>query len=154
MKTLLKTLFIVLIAISFTACSSGDEDRPSQTTQPSEPEFTAFELEHGIGPVTEVVELGELNAELVAKGKDIFLMKCDACHNMDSRMVGPPLGDVLENRSAAFVMNFILNPSGMARQHPEGKKLLAEYMTPMPFQNVSKDEARAIVEYLRTQNSN
>jgi mono/diheme cytochrome c family protein len=153
MKTIFKTLFIVLIALSISACSGEDGQRPSGATQPAEPQFTAFELEHGIGPVTEVVELGELNADLLAKGKDIFLMKCDACHNMDTRMVGPALGDVLERRSAAFVMNFILNPSGMARQHPEGKKLLAEYMTPMPFQNVSKDEARAIVEYLRTQNS-
>lgn len=88
MKKILKTLLVLLTAISINACSGEDGDRPSQAAQPSEPEFTAFELEHGIGPVTEVVELGELNANLVAKGKDIFLMKCDACHNMDSRMVG------------------------------------------------------------------
>jgi mono/diheme cytochrome c family protein len=153
MKTIINTLFILLTAISFAACSGGGDERPSSTAQPTAPEFSAFELEHGIGPVTEVVELGDLNEELAAKGKDIFLMKCDACHNMDSRMVGPALGEVLDRRTATFVMNFILNPSGMARQHPEGKKLLAEYMTPMPFQNVSTEEARAIVEYLRTQNS-
>ena len=34
--------------------------------------------------------------------------------------------------------------------HPEGQALLAEYPLVMPFQNISEDEARAIVEYLRT----
>lgn len=76
------------------------------------------------------------------------------CHNMEGRMVGPELGDVMERRSPEFVMNFILNPSGMTREHPVGQELLQEYMTAMPYQNVKEDEARAIVEFLREYNQN
>jgi cytochrome c len=49
-------------------------------------------------------------------------------------------------------MNFILNPQEMIEKHPEGKKMLAEYMLVMPFQNVAEDEALDIVEYLRSIN--
>jgi mono/diheme cytochrome c family protein len=84
------------------------------------------------------------------RGQELFEFNCEACHMISDRFVGPPLGDVLERRSPAFVMNMILNPEQMAREHPEGQALLAEYPLVMPYQNVSEDEARAIVEYLRT----
>ncbi|CAN5385388.1 hypothetical protein BH23BAC3_BH23BAC3_31390 [soil metagenome] len=45
-------------------------------------------------------------------------------------------------------MNMKLNPDQMQKEHPEVKKLLAEYITPMPNQNITREEARAIVEYL------
>jgi hypothetical protein len=40
----------------------------------------------------------------------------------------------------------------MLQKHPEAKKMLAQYLTPMTFQNVSKDEAMQILEYLRSEN--
>ncbi|HEX9660469.1 MAG TPA: cytochrome c, partial [Rhodothermales bacterium] len=88
--------------------------------------------------------------ELVAQGQAAFELKCSACHKVDSRYVGPALGDILTRRSPEFVMNMILNPEGMLAEHPEAKKLLAEYMTPMANQNLTEAEARSIVEYLRT----
>ncbi|MGF1671104.1 MAG: c-type cytochrome [Balneolaceae bacterium] len=139
--------FLAFLLIMFGACS-GDTDQ-KQTTDTENNGLTAFELQHGIGPVTEEVELGEFKQEMADRGRQIFQMKCEACHMADTRIVGPPLGDVLERRSPAFVMNMILNPGEMTREHPEGIKLMQEYMAPMPFQNVTVDDARAIVEYLR-----
>lgn len=137
------------------SCSSDSPQQQAEGNgnQVQETEFTEFELKHGIGPVTERITLGELDLEKVARGQAIFNSKCTACHEFDRRFVGPPYKDILERRSPEFVMNFILNPGEMARRHPEGKKLLAEFLTVMPFQNVSKDEARAIVEYFRTRTS-
>lgn len=43
----------------------------------------------------------------------------------------------------------ILNPSEMIQKDPIAKELLAKYPTPMPFQNVSEEDARAILEYLK-----
>jgi len=40
----------------------------------------------------------------------------------------------------------------MVDNHPETKKLLAEFYVPMPNQNISPEQARQVVEYLRTQN--
>jgi hypothetical protein len=47
-------------------------------------------------------------------------------------------------------MNMILNPAEMVEKHPEARKLLAEFMTPMPDQNLTQDDARAVLEYLRS----
>jgi cytochrome c1 len=61
---------------------------------------------------------------------------------------------VTETRTGAYIMNMILNPAEMVQKHPEARAKLAEFMTPMPFQNVTEDEARDILEYLRSQNNN
>ncbi len=156
MKIIYKTVLVLTLLIMTTACGGETQNNSStanQNNRASEPQLTEFQLEHGIGPVTSVVDLGELNMEWVEEGRQIFEMKCEMCHTMNNRIVGPPLGDIMERRSAAFVMNMILNPQEMTNKHPEGQRLLREYMTIMPFQNVQRDQARAIVEYLRTQSS-
>jgi cytochrome c len=48
-------------------------------------------------------------------------------------------------------MNMILNPQEMVERHPVAKQLLAERMTFMANQNLSVEDARAVLEYLRTQ---
>jgi hypothetical protein len=48
-------------------------------------------------------------------------------------------------------MNMILNPMEMVERHPVAKQLLAEHMTFMANQNLTVDDARAVLEYLRTQ---
>jgi mono/diheme cytochrome c family protein len=111
--------------------------------------LTAFELEHGIGPVTQPVELGAADEELAEAGEELFELKCMACHRLSERYIGPALGDVLERRSPAYVMNMMLNPAGMVEQHPAAKALLAEYLAPMPNQDLSVEDARALLEYLR-----
>ena len=152
-------ILLPLLAASliFFACGNNGEstDRTGAAAETEEQGLTDFELEHGVGPITERVDVGDdIDGELVTKGRNIYEMKCEMCHNMEGRMVGPELGDVMERRSPEFVMNFILNPSGMVREHPEGQRLLQEYMTAMPYQNVKEDEARAIVEFLRDYNKN
>jgi hypothetical protein len=66
--------------------------------------------------------------------------------------VGPAQRDLLDKRSPEYVMNMILNPAEMVRKHPEAKKMLQEFMTPMPNQNLSREEARSILEYFRYMN--
>ncbi len=151
-------IFVSLLTASliFFSCGNndGETDEASRSAE-QEQGLTEFELEHGVGPVTERVDIDDtIDAEMATKGLNIYEMKCEMCHNMEGRMVGPALGDVLERRSPEFVMNFILNPSGMVQEHPEGQRLLQEYMTAMPYQNVKEDEARAIVEFLRDYNQN
>jgi len=143
-----------LTCLLLVGCGGGDQSAPSSQSSSQSAAtssgFTAFELQHGIGPVKTEVVLGSPNQELADKGKAIFESKCAACHKLDSRYVGPQLGGILERRSPTYVMNMILNPQEMAQRHPEGKKLLAEFLTVMPFQNVSQDDATALVEYLRS----
>lgn len=133
-------------------CGSGDDaGRQSQTAnQPSASGLTADQLEKGIGPIRSV-DLGPPDAALAEAGEIIFQTKCSACHKMDARYVGPALGEVLMKRSPEFVMNMMLNPAEMIEKHPEVKALLAQFLTPMPNQNLTEEDARAVLEYLRVQ---
>ncbi|WP_138430981.1 c-type cytochrome [Fodinibius saliphilus] len=146
----------IMASVLFVGCGgSGNSDQASdQSSQNNESGLTAFEQENGIGPVTEELDLAEIDEELAKKGQNMFETKCSACHKMDERYVGPQLREITEERTPEYVMNMILNPAEMVKKHPEAKKKLAEFMTPMPNQNLSREEARSIVEFLRYMNEN
>ena len=99
---------------------------------------------------TEAVTLGALDPAMAERGKATFEMKCSACHKFDARYVGPSLGGVMERRTPAYIMNMILAPEEMYTKHPAAKQLLAELMTQMPNTGLTRDQAREVVEYLRT----
>jgi cytochrome c len=113
--------------------------------------LTAFQLKNGIGPITEEVKVGPVDKALAAQGEKLFTAKgCTACHKASEKYVGPALGGVTERRTPTYVMNMMLNPQEMYEKHPVARGLLAEFMTQMPNLALPKDEARAIMEYLRT----
>ncbi|MBI3629903.1 MAG: c-type cytochrome [Candidatus Rokubacteria bacterium] len=103
----------------------------------------------GVGPVKQV-KLGPIDPARVERGKQVFEQKCTACHKFEERYVGPALGGVTGRRSPEWIMNMILNPQGMLEKDPTAKDLLAEYFTPMTFQNVTEADARAILELARS----
>jgi mono/diheme cytochrome c family protein len=102
----------------------------------------------GIGPVKKVI-LGTVDKSLSEKGKQIFDVKCIICHRFDSKLVGPALDGVTNRRKPEWIMNIILNPEQMLKEDIIAKQLFAEYHQQMTFQNVTQDEARAILEYFR-----
>lgn len=147
------TLFASLLALA--ACGG---DAPPAQTPPSSTggsaaapveELSAVEMEQGIGPIRDL-QLGPVDHELAEEGEKDFVMKCSACHKIEERYIGPELGMVLSRARPEFVMNQMLNANEMVQRHPVIKKLLAEYYTPMPVQVTDHDEARAILEYLRS----
>ncbi|MCF7824676.1 MAG: cytochrome c [Candidatus Marinimicrobia bacterium] len=131
----------------------GKNDKTTTDEQGGSPAggdgLSQTQLTHGIGPI-QPFNLEPLDDARAAAGKEIFEVKCIACHKIDERLVGPPLSGVTERRSPGFIMNMILNPDQMVKQHPEVKAMLAQYYVPMTFQNVTEEDARSILEYLRT----
>ncbi len=154
-KMLSLSVFVVT-AFALAGCGSKS-DSPSSSTPPAaatDPSgLTADELENGIGPVR-TVELGEIDPAMVTEGAELFKLKCSACHKMGERYIGPQLDDVLNKRTAPYVMNMMLNPEEMTQRHPEARALLAEYASPMANQSLTVTEARAILEYLRSETIN
>jgi cytochrome c len=145
-----KAIGLIAIAV-MAACGEGREEEHEEKSETEDSHLSAFELENGIGPVKEAVELGTLDPKLADSGKKVFEAKCSMCHKMDTTYVGPSLGEVTTRRTPAFIMNMILNPQEMVERHPIAKQLLAERMTFMANQGLTVPEARAVVEYLRTQ---
>jgi mono/diheme cytochrome c family protein len=134
-----------------TAPASAGGSPPPAAAAPAHPSgLSADELEKGIGPIRSVA-LGPIDETLEDQGEEIFKLKCAACHKMDTRYVGPALGDVLSHRQPEYVMNMILNPMEMVEKHPEAKKLLGKFFTPMPNQGLTEADARAVLEYLRAE---
>ncbi len=140
------TLIAVVFSIALTGCGKNDSATSQRTTPESQ--LTPEQLKNGIGPISSVT-LDEYDEELADKGESIFTTKCSACHKFGERYVGPDLAGVLSRRSPEFVMNMMLNPAEMVEKHPEVKALLATYLTPMPSQNLTETDARAILEYFR-----
>lgn len=144
----ISTAFVILLS-----CGS-DEPAEQPTTNQGEQEFSIFTPdeepgENGIGPITEL-ELGEFDQVMSDKGAEVFDQLCVACHKLEKRHVGPALGGVLERRNPAWVMNMILNPEEMVEKDPVAKALFAEYLSPMANQNLTEEQARQVVEYIRS----
>lgn len=152
------SLIAMVSLCSLSACGGGGEasddagaasEASSSTQTQAASDLTEWELENGIGPITDPITLGEIDPALVAQGEEKFTLLCSACHKLDERYVAPPLRDVTSRRTPEFVMNMILNPLEMTQRHPATKELLAEYFTPMAPLGLTEDEARAVLEYLR-----
>lgn len=135
------------------SCGGGSEsDSQSQQTaeqKTNEYGLTEFEMKYGIGPIKKQLFLPQINKALAKQGEEIFKVKCAPCHKLDERYIGPAQRYATERRPAEYIMNMVLNPDEMVKRHPEAKKLLAEYLSPMTYQNISEQDARNIVEYLR-----
>ncbi len=147
-------MLITASLVGLAACGGGEKAPPPAAggtpAAAAGSDLTPFQLENGIGPITEALTLGPVNQQEADKGKLVFEAKCTACHKLGERYVGPPLGGILDKITPTFAMNMILNPQEMYTRHPDVKKLLGEYMTQMPNQGLTQEEARQVVEYLRT----
>ena len=105
----------------------------------------------GIGPIKSISLSEEIDPALVAQGQEVYNKMCTACHKPNEKFIGPPPAGVLERRTPEWVMNMILNPEVMIVQDPLAKDLLMEFNgAPMANQNLTEDQARAILEYFRT----
>ena len=105
----------------------------------------------GIGAINSITLNTEIDQTLVTQGEDVFKKMCTACHRVDKKFIGPAPNGILERRSPEWVMNMILNPEEMVQKDQLARDLLIEFNgSPMANQNLSKEEARAVLEYFRT----
>ena len=159
MKDLTKISTIIpvfVLSLFLLSCGGGDgksaADRIKEQAQmePADP-YANWESNNGIGPIKELTLPAEIDQGMVATGKEVYDIKCTACHKADKKFIGPSPKGILERRTAAWVMNMILNPEEMVQKDPMAKKLLIEYNgSPMANQNLTEDDARAVLEYFRT----
>ena len=150
----INTVLMLLSVVLFGACGGGNASTENTSSAPPPTSMVEEEVNplenKGIGPISSV-EVGELDQALADEGLKIFEEMCTACHKPDKKFIGPAPKGILERRSPEWVMNMILNPEEMTQKDPIAKKLLIEANgAPMANQNLTQDQARAVLEYFRT----
>lgn len=153
-KTTLALLALTLLL--FISCGGNDKKKDDTATDTDNTEVAKENVEmdpmknKGVGPIKSVTLDPEVNQEMAAKGKEVYEKMCTACHKIDKRFIGPAPAGIMERRTPEWIMNMILNPEVMVKEDPIAKELMAEYLSPMSNQNLTEEEARAILEYFRT----
>jgi cytochrome c5 len=156
MKNHLIKVILVLFgfALITASCSKREPSNTAdKTTVPEKKEVVETDpmKNIGIGPIKSVSLNAEIDEEMAAEGKDVYEKMCTACHRSDKKFIGPSPQGVLERRSPEWVMNMILNPEEMVEKDPVARALLIEYNgSPMANQNLTEEQARAVLEYFRT----
>lgn len=158
----MKKIYTLLLAATFVACGSSNEKKDDgfkfnrtkkeETKAVQEKTTTPVDLDNrGIGPIKDLVFDSAIDEAMVKEGATAFKQKCTACHKAEGKLIGPAMKGIYERRHPAWVMNMLMNPTGMVKEDPIAKALLAEYNNILMInQNLSQEEARAIAEYLRS----
>lgn len=147
-------LLILTIAVLFLAISCGEKQ--SSTNSDAEKAITEKVStdplqDKGVGPIKNLKLPDTIDEAMAKTGEEVYVAKCTACHKVDKKYIGPSPVGIFERRSPEWIMNMILNPEVMIEKNEIAKQLLMEYNgAPMANQNLTEEEARAILEYFRT----
>ncbi|MGZ5190191.1 MAG: c-type cytochrome [Flavisolibacter sp.] len=148
-KIIWTTSLIILATLGFISCVNNT---PSIKEPLDTQELTKNQSEvHGTLIKAEDIQLtNPLNAQWINEGKSIYEVKCQACHKLSNeKIVGPGWQGLTKKRSPEWIMNMITNVDIMLEKDPEAQKLLEECLVRMPNQNLTKDEARKVLEFQR-----
>jgi cytochrome c551/c552 len=149
-RTTLITALIASVTLTSVACI---DKTPSNKERLDTEELTKNQTEvHGDEVKANDIHLANpLNAQWVTQGKGIYSLKCQACHKLtDEKLVGPGWKGVTQRRKPEWIVNMITNVDMMLEQDSVAQRLLEECLVRMPNQNLSKDEARAVLEFQRS----
>jgi len=152
-------LKIMLLLVVMAACAGKKEQKkPFDISEPSAPKAstnnasTRVDLDSkGVGPIDSVHVPDEIDQALAQQAQDIYEDKCTLCHRLGETFIGPPPEGITQRRTPEWIMNMILNPEGMVEKDSLAMDLFMEFNgTPMTNQNLTKAQARAVLEYFRT----
>ena len=150
LKTMIAETLILTGVILFMSCGGGVDKNAKQVDfqelQKNQPETHGTELKESDIQIT-----NPLNAEWVTFGKNIYELKCQSCHRLtEDKLVGPGWKNVTKRRKPLWIMNMATNVDMMLETDPEAQKLLELCMVRMPNQNLAKEDARKVLEFMRS----
>lgn len=86
----------------------------------------------------------------VAIGKKIFQTNCAACHKLDKKLIGPPLGKIADKRSVEWLRSWIKDNNALrASGDQDAIDIFSEYngMPMTAFPQLSDEDIDAIIAY-------
>ncbi len=145
-------LFSSLVFI-FISCGGGShqpEKKIDETTNSASSTTESYDPQRGEGKFKDVSIPATIDDKLVDAGNKVYTVKCSACHKTtDEKLVGPGWKGVTNRRKAEWILNFSTNPDPMIDKDPAVQAQLEICLVRMPNQNISDDEARAVYEFMR-----
>lgn len=155
-----KLIILASISISTLLISCGGEEKKSAeevVTTEAQPESMvsdpiSYDPKRGEGKFTaETLALTDkIDPKMAAAGETVASVKCNSCHKYtEEKLVGPGWKGVTKRRTPEWIMNFITNPDDMLDKDPEAQAMLELCLVRMPNQNLSDDEARQLLEFMR-----
>ena len=148
--------FIIGCALAIVMASCGGEaKKETPAAKEQEPKVETEKVDpmtnKGVGPIKSLTLPAEIDQAMATKGADVYKKMCTACHKPNKKFIGPAPKGIMERRSPEWIMNMILDPEGMIEKDALAKDLLVEFNgSPMANQNLSEEDARAVLEYFRT----
>lgn len=150
-----KNLILLTACFGFmitTGCGSGEGDKATETETTTETTTGTTEGTNpkGIGPYQNVELTHPLDEQMVTAGKQVYELKCQSCHKLtDERLVGPGWKGVTDRRTPEWIMNFTVNVDEMIEKDTAAQRMLEECLVRMPNQNLSEQDARSVLEFMR-----
>ncbi len=128
----------------------GSEGETAKAATPTI-DVNAYSSSKGVGEFKDVKIPSSIDGALAAKGKTLFNTYCTACHTpTKQKLIGPGLKDITKIRTPEWIMNMITNPVQMVKEDSVAQALFEEANhVQMVDLNLSKDQARELLEYLR-----
>ncbi|MHB1179310.1 MAG: c-type cytochrome [Daejeonella sp.] len=155
MKKLFVLSMVVLFIVFVASCgSNSSSENSSETTDntataPADNGNPSYDPNRGEGKFT-TIELGALDAAKAGLGDQVFQVKCSSCHKLtDEKLVGPGWKGVTKRHKPEWIMNFITNTDVMIDKDPAVQAQLELCLVRMPNQNLSDDDARNLLEFMR-----
>lgn len=147
-------MLICSLAFMFAACGESGNKEAHETTETTEATSEngnpSYDPNRGEGKFHDVQLSDKLDASMASKGEKISDLKCMSCHKLSNeKLVGPGWENVTKRHSAEWIMNFMTNTDEMIDKDPKAQAMLEICMVRMPNQNLSDEDARDILEFMR-----
>ena len=159
MKKMIISFLLIFSTALFVISCGGSGDKKSESASGSTEvasdagaasENPSYDPNRGEGKFHDVELSDKLDATMAEKGQKIAELKCESCHKMtDERLVGPGWHGVTSRHKPAWIMNFMTNTDAMIDKDPKAQAMLEICMVRMPNQNLSDEDARDILEFMR-----
>jgi mono/diheme cytochrome c family protein len=142
------------IALAVWACSgnnsSGNADNSNTTSSEASGATAGYDTARGTGRFTNIELSPTLDKAKAEAGQKVYDVKCAACHKLTSeKLVGPGWAGVTKRHRPEWILNFTTNVDEMLQKDPKAQAMLEICLVRMPNQNLTDDDAFAVLEFMR-----
>lgn len=150
-----KFLLALFVFASLVIARCGNESTKPVQTAKSNPVRDTIVISQGsnakgMGRFKDVALTHPLDENMITKAEAIYNAKCFACHKLTTeKLVGPGWKGVTDRRTPEWIMNFITNTQVMLDKDLEAQSELVTCVVRMPNQDLTDEQARDMLEFMR-----